>query len=221
MTPGSPSFKVQIVGIYKNTVGIEIGDHVGQMYVPKGIPLTFRRVNHRYAFFARLLNARTGLVRVDEIIVPAKDYKTFFPAIAWLPHGHGLLLIRRSDAAGASLDLLRPPGHGEHDRKGRHKTHPWRLAASAPIPVAIPVYDSIRHMRFITPGMLLLHVSTAPGSKFMELPVRIDHTPGEVQWTMTVGAVQTLPGTISVTSNGKTTPAPVLGWSCQAHHHRH
>jgi hypothetical protein len=219
MTPGSPSFKVQVVGFYKNTVGLKItypNGNGGQMYVPDDMPLTVPGVNYHYAFFAKLTDAKTGLVRVDEIIVPVKDSETFFPAIAWLPHGHGLLLVRRSDA-GSSLDLIRPRRHGGHDHKAHHKMHQWRLAASVPINVD----GSIQNMRFITPGMLLLQESgQAAESEFMELPVRIDRAHGQAPWTMTVGAVQTLPDTIPVTTNGKTTQAPVLDWSCQAHHHQ-
>ena len=220
--PGDPSFVVKVVGFYKNSVGLEVFLPNGmseEMFLPGGDD--FLRVQWQgqyYGFSATLVNKSTGLVRVNMVKgYNARQYRLtrFTYAIAWLPHGRGLLLVHRSPA-GATLDLLRPRGHGGRDRNDRLHTLPWHLAASVPI----PVNRFVTNMRFVTPGMLLLEIAGSGEPRaFVELPVHINHASGESRWTMTVGAAHWLPSTVAVSMNGKTIPAPVLDWSCPTHRH--
>ena len=223
MTPGSPSFEVKVVRFYKNDIVLLITPPNGVWTEPSVSDSgnDYARAwwqGQSYGFSAALVDKSTGLVRINMIKGLSMSQRTWFSnAIAWLPHGRGLLLIRRRRSpAGTWLNLLRPERYGGRDRKSRHKTPQWRLAASVPIPVD----RSIRHLRFVTPNMLLLETYDEPRA-FVELPVRIDHAPGGTRWTMTVGAAHRLPSTVAVSMNGKTIPAPVLDWSCPAHTHRY
>lgn len=212
-TPGNPSFKVQVLGFHKKSVGLKITLSNGlweKMYVPKGLPLTVPGVQEDYAFFATITNANSGLVRVEEVKIPASESTIFDPAIAWQPHGPGLLLIRRAGNQ-ATLNLIQPRENGEHSHRGRGRGHEWSLVAKTPIDMP----NTVQMMRFITPSMLLLQTENG---QFDEVFIHIANGSENGRPAMTVRGPKPMPATIAVTRNGKTTQATVLGWSCKAPH---
>lgn len=216
-TSGNPSFKVKVIGFYKNSVGIKVllpNGNGGETYLSGSkdvMPLWWN--GQRYGFFATVINKATGLVRINVIKGNDVYHKAgFSPAVAWQQHGSGLLLLRQS-GSGAMLDLIQPRENSQHGHKGRGKNHEWSLVATA----LIDVTDSVKNMRFITDSMLLLQTSEGG---FRELPVRIHNgSSNKGRPTLTIGTVKPLPTIISVMANDRAARAPVLDWSCKAPHH--
>ncbi len=165
-----------------------------------------------WGFFVTLLNKKPGWVRVDVIKSDAPVIK-FDQGIAWQPHGQGLVFIQRTNTQ-TFLDLIQP-GRGHvsgHPAKGQGAQ--WHLAAQ--VPVSWP--GNVQSMRFLTPTLLLLNTGSSQEPSYSEVPIHIANGQDNGKPALTVGTVTPLPTTILTTTNGKTTQAPVLDWSCKAPH---
>ena len=164
-------------------------------------------VNNDHAFSATVLDAGTGLVRVDELKVPTVTKTSLDPALAWQPHGTGLLIIRRQNNQ-AVLCLIQP--RGERRQRGKHQQ--WQLVATAPIDIG-----RVQAMRFASPTSLLLQTGS---DSFSAVPIHITNGSKGGKPTITLGTVTSMPATASVTVKGVSSEGSVVDWSCGGHHHR-
>ncbi|HET7922865.1 MAG TPA: hypothetical protein VFM15_08945 [Gammaproteobacteria bacterium] len=222
--PNGPPFTINIKSIANNKITLRLTPTAtgiwGEMQIDNGsyMPEDDYSTGDVYGFYATIVNAETGLVRIA-VVKSNSPSNIFDPALAWTPHGHGLLLIRRTNSQ-AILYLIRP-GRG-HDHEDEHSAdehgRQWHLAAQAPINLPTVIQD----IRFATPSLLLL--KTADGA-YSEVAIDIQHGHhdhgSENQTTLTLGPVTPLPATLPVTLNGATTQAKVLGWSCGTARHDH
>lgn len=163
----------------------------------------------KYGYFITIVNAKTGLVRIRIRRDDTPDQLVDL-GLARLPHGRGLLFIRRSNT-GAFLDLIRPGGgRGDAGRGTSGRSQPWHLAAEAPVSLAHPVSS----MRFLTPSSLLIQYVDRP--PFNILPVHITNGRAGGKSSLTAGRISPLPRALAVSIKGQTTHAAVLGWGCKA-----
>lgn len=214
-TSGNPSFRVTVVGFYKNSVGINVllpNGNGGKTYLSGSND--FLRLwwkGQSYGFSAILVNKSKGLVRIN--VVKGNDvyHKTgFSPAVVWQPRGPGLLLVRQAGAS-ATLDLIQPRESTQHGHQGRGKGHEWGLIAKAPINMP----SAVKMMRFVTPSMILLQTTK---DQFGEMPIHIANGRDHGKPSLSVGKVKPLPSTRTVTIDGKSETGKLLDWSCQAKH---
>lgn len=215
----TPSYTVTLENINKNGIYLSVTPPSGNEAVVKSGNFTVNfpvQGYPTYGFFATIVNHKSNLVRID-VVKNDSPGDIFDPALAWLPHGEGLILIRRKGST-ASLYLIQPG-------RDRVTWHPafghgpqWHLVAQTS--VSLP--ETIDSMRFATPSMLLLKTGSAlNGYQFSELPITI--TNGYHHWnhkqpSLTVGSMTSLPTMMSVTMNGGALKANVLGWSCHGRH---
>jgi hypothetical protein len=217
VTSGDPSFTVKVVGFYRGNIGLEVSlpnGNGGTTYLPSNKYIRMWWKGQSYGFSATLVDKTTGLVRIDVFKGNDVYHRTgFSPALAWLPHGRGLLLVHQTDT-GPTLDLIRPGRR--HERHGppakKHGFH-WRLAAQ--VPISLP--DRVRAMRFLTPSLLLLDVGGPRGPKYSKVAVHVSHKHEHKEATIKIGVVKEFPSAISVKTNGKSVQSPVLDWSCRGH----
>jgi len=210
-TAGDPVFTIQVLSVSEDGVGIKITYANGlweEDGLSKGSFADIPGVNNDHAFSATVLDAGTGLVRVDELKVPTGSKTTLDPALAWQPHGTGLLIIRRQNNQ-AVLCLIQP--RGERRQRGKHQQ--WQLVATAPIDIG-----RVQAMRFASPTSLLLQTRTY-GSipQFSAVPIHISNGSKGGKPTITLGTVTSLPASASVTVKGVSSEGSVLDWSCGGH----
>lgn len=218
-TPSNaPPYRVNVVGISDNTIMLSLDalnpKYAGPAgYVKSGsyMGVTDYENGGVYGYFATVINAKSGLVRIDIVKSDIPDDPVDM-GLAWQPHGQGLLFVQHTDTQ-TFLDLIQP-GRGDvsgHPAKGQGPQ--WHLAAQASI--ALP--GKVQSMRFLTPGYLLLNTGDYRGPKYSGVPVHIANGENNGEPSLTIGTVSPMPATISVTNNGKTTQTSVLDWSCPSH----
>lgn len=215
----TPSYTVTVKSINKNMITLRVTPPGGGWWDTAiqdgGYTTTPPAFAPTYAFIAQITNAKQNLVRVSVVKSNSGEGPTgvhvFDPALAWQPHGEGLVLVRR-DNSGESLFLIQP-GRGKatgHPASGQGPQ--WHLAAKAS--VSLP--EVIDSMRFVTPSLLLLKTgSKMSGFRYSELPIHIANGQNNGKPSLAVGTVTPLPATIAVTMNGKSSQASVLDWSCK------
>lgn len=239
-TPSPPIFTITVVGVYNGQVGLKVISPNGVWetgYIPNSQDyFTTWWDGVQYGFSANLVDKSTGLVQIQEFQGREAGTSIFDSAIAWEPHGQGLLVIRRENGL-TILYLIQPRGRGRggdgdgggglgssgendaesRDRHDRHNS--WILVAQAPINTP----KSVEAMRFLSPSLLLFQ--TADGG-FSWAPIRISNgrprqnqSSGSGGPSLAVGAVTPLPSTVPVSINGSTYQTTPLDWSCENSRH--
>ena len=218
-TPSNaPPYRVTVESVSDNTILLNLDaldpNYAGpEGYVRSGSYLGVRDYKNYdiYGYFATIINAKSGLVRIGIVKSNSPD-EPFDMGLAWQPHGQGLLFVRKTNTQ-TFLDLIQPGrGHvSDHPAKGQGAQ--WHLAAQ--VPISLP--GKVKSMRFLTPDLLLVNTGDFRGPQFSEVPIHITNGQDDGKPSMTVGAVKSMPATISVTTNGETTQGGVLDWSCPDH----
>ncbi len=207
-TSGDPAFTIQVLGVSPQYgVNLKITPPGGlweEEALNQGDLLKMSAVDYNYVFSATILDAGTGLVRVDQLKVPTGSKTSLDPALAWQPHGTGLLIIRRQNNQ-AVLCLIQP--REKHRQRGKHQQ--WQLVATAPIDISV-----VQAMRLASPTSLLLQTGTG---QFSEVPIHITNGSKHGKPTLSLGTVTPLPDTASVTLKGGSVDGSVLDWSCGDH----
>lgn len=218
-TPSNaPPYRVTVVGISGNTILLSLDalnpKYPGSAeYVKSGsyMGVTDYKNSDTYGYFATIINAKSGLVRIDIVKSNTPD-EPFDRGLAWQPHGQGLLFVQRTNTQ-TFLDLIQP-GRGHVSGHAANGQGPqWHLAAK--VPISLP--GKVQSMRFLTPDFLLLNTGDFRGPQYSEVPIHIANGQDNGKPALTVGAVSPMPEKISITTNGKTTQASVLDWSCPSH----
>lgn len=215
-----PPYKVTIESIAKNKLMINM-DALKPEYASGAFETQINNGSYvvemdyatdtTYLYTATIINAKTGLVRIDISEDNSPEASTDM-GLAWQPHGQGLLFVERTKTQ-TFLDLIEPgrgPDNG-HPTSGQGPQ--WHLAAQAPI--SLP--GKVQSMRFLTPGLLLLNTGDFRGPQYNEVSIRITYGHDNGKPALTVGAASPMPAEMSVTNNGKPAQASVLDWSCSAH----
>lgn len=218
-TPSNaPPYRVTVVGISDSTILLSLDTlnpkYPGSAeYVKSGsyMGVTDYENYDVYGYFATIINAKSGLVRIDIVKSNTPD-EPFDMGLAWQPHGQGLLFVQYTNTQ-TFLDLIQP-GRGHTNSHPPHGQGPqWHLAAQ--VPISLP--GKVQSMRFLTPSLLLLNTGDFRGPQYREVPIHIANGRDNGKPTLTVGTMTQLPDTISVTANGKAAQASVLDWSCTSH----
>jgi hypothetical protein len=182
---------------------IENGSYVAEMDYATSVT---------YLYSATIINAKTGLVRIDVSKDNAPDVSTDM-GLAWQPRGQGLLFVQRTKTQ-TFLDLIQP-GRGHvsgHPAKGQGPQ--WHLAAQ--VPISLP--EEVRSMRFLTPSLLLLDTGNFRGHQYSEVPIHIANGRDDGKPSLSVGRMKPLTPTHTVKIDGKSATGTVLDWSCKAAH---
>lgn len=218
-TPSNtPPYRVTVVSVSDNKILLSLESPNPEYPAPAGyvksgsyLGMTDYENDEQYGYFATIINAKSGLVRIDIVKSNTPD-EPFDMGLAWQPHGQGLLFVQHTNTQ-TFLDLIQPGrGHvSDHPAKGQGPQ--WHLAAQ--VPISLP--GKVESMRFLTPGLLLLNTGDYRGPQYSEVPIHIANGQDNGKPALTVGAVRRMPDKISITTNGKTTQASVLDWSCPRH----
>ncbi|MGH8399479.1 MAG: hypothetical protein ACRESU_00115 [Gammaproteobacteria bacterium] len=217
--PNGPPFTIGVKSIVNNQITLRLTPADtgiwGEMQIDNGsyMPGVDHRTGDVYGFFATIVNANTGLVRID-LAKSSSPTNVFDPALSWQPNGPGLLFIRRTNNQ-AMLYLIKPgrDDQRQHMHEKYAKDPQWRLVAQTPINISA----AIAAMHFATPSLLLL--KTVDG-QFSEVSINIQHggDQDDGKPALALGTITPLPTTLKVTIKGATTVGEVLGWSCEADH---
>ena len=202
--PGQPGYTVQVVGFDKDTIGLRVTNPAGnwsEEYLPAGAYQADTWHFVTYGFSATLVDAKTGTVRVDEVVA-GEEPGEFDWAIAWASGGQGLFTVYRRDGK-AVLYLIEPRASGT----AQAGDDLWQLAAQAPLDIS----EELRNLRAISPSLLLLRTRH---DGYALLSIQLSRsTTGNT--TLSLGPVVSLPGTMDIALDGRSEPGKVLDWSCK------
>jgi len=195
---GIPGLEVEVVSI---TAGITLRvtlptGNWTESRVDPGDFLPVQLADQTLGFFPTVTDATKGIVQI--VVLSSTTGQTVFNrAIAWRLRDGGVAVVQNT-GTGPALTFLSPK-----DRRG------WGVLGQAPL----GVQDPVESMRFVTPRLLYFET---PGQFGIVPAAIVRSTSGPV---LQVGAIATLPSSLTVNVTDTPVSTPALTWACRLPNH--